>query len=82
MRMQGPWTPMSKLLERGKADEGGQGWVDTARLQGYPREGCPSLSCELTVPTRRVVRQGGRRGGGGGEDRTRHQHKAGQRQHT
>eukprot|EP00959_Pyramimonas_sp_CCMP1952_P276609 5781938-Pyramimonas_sp.AAC.1 len=40
---------MSKLPERGAANESAQGWAQEARMQGYPWEGCLSLLCGLTV---------------------------------
>eukprot|EP00959_Pyramimonas_sp_CCMP1952_P228101 4769602-Pyramimonas_sp.AAC.1 len=44
--MQGPWTPRSKLFQRGAASEG---WAEGAMMQGGPWEACPSLQCGLTV---------------------------------
>eukprot|EP00959_Pyramimonas_sp_CCMP1952_P152777 3196307-Pyramimonas_sp.AAC.1 len=40
LRMQGPWTPISKRFERSAADESGPGWTEEARMQGHPWEGC------------------------------------------
>eukprot|EP00959_Pyramimonas_sp_CCMP1952_P066496 1388327-Pyramimonas_sp.AAC.1 len=31
--MHGPWTPISKLFERGAANGGGQGWTEEARKE-------------------------------------------------
>eukprot|EP00959_Pyramimonas_sp_CCMP1952_P072300 1509951-Pyramimonas_sp.AAC.1 len=50
--MHGPWRAAPKLLQRGAANESGQGWAEAARMQGYPLEGCPSLLCGLTVVQR------------------------------
>eukprot|EP00959_Pyramimonas_sp_CCMP1952_P037135 776991-Pyramimonas_sp.AAC.1 len=49
--MQGPRRAISKLCERGAANEMGQGWTKGGRMQGYPWEGCPSSLCGLTVCT-------------------------------